>query len=88
MVQTPTPTKQIWKRKEEEKIRYFMSPITCYLPPTPTARDPTPANSPNMHNGLVCQDRHFCFGELAYAKTKIKFKEQKFIETPLIKMLS
>ena len=39
---------------------------------TPTARatDPPPTNSTTMHSRLVCQDRHFCFGEQAYLPIK------------------
>ena len=44
---------------EEKKFYLFcMSPVTCHLPPTPTAtvRDPPPANFSTMQNRLGCKD--------------------------------
>ena len=34
--------------------------------PTATATDQLPNISSTMHSRLICQDRHFCLGELAY----------------------
>ena len=41
------------------RVTFHISPVTCYLSPTPTATitDPPPANSPTMHSRLVNQDR-------------------------------
>ena len=45
------------------RVTCRMSPVTCQmsLTPTATARDPPPANSPTMHNRMVCEDQQINF---------------------------